>query len=63
MILFSRIEFSASFSESDVKPRKTSFDYHNGNKDKHQNRILLEAEPQIGKTGVYLGVTVISINM
>ena len=29
-----------------------SYDY--GNKDKHCNRIFLQAEPQIGKTGTYL---------
>ena len=38
-----------------VHPKKPSFDC--GNKEKHNNRILLEAEPQIGKTGVYLSVS------
>ena len=39
-----------------MEPDNTSFDYENKSKEKHKNRILLEAEPQIGKTGVYLRV-------
>ncbi|KAK2154422.1 hypothetical protein LSH36_269g08046 [Paralvinella palmiformis] len=37
---------------STLKTKKSHADY--GNKEKHDFRILLEAEPQIGKTGVYL---------
>ena len=40
----------------ELEPDHTSFDYENKSKEKHENRILLEAEPQIGKTGVYLRV-------
>ena len=43
------------FLSDSVKPTKKSYDYRN--KVKHHNRILLEAEPQIGKTGVYLSVS------
>lgn len=43
------------FNSEPVKPTKKSYDYRN--KVEHHNRILLEAEPQIGKTGVYLSVS------
>ncbi|PFX11991.1 uncharacterized protein LOC111318964 [Stylophora pistillata] len=36
----------------DYVAHKDSYDY--GNEQKHCNRILLQAEPQIGKTGTYL---------
>ena len=40
----------------DYEADKESYDYQNKDKDnnKHLNRILLQAEPQIGKTGTYL---------
>ena len=41
----------------EIEPDQTSFDYDNTSKSTHHNRILLEAEPQIGKTGVYLRVS------
>ena len=44
-----------NFNLDSVRPTRKSFDYKN--KFKHHNRILLEAEPQIGKTGVYLSVS------
>ncbi len=38
----------------EVAPIEKHFDFKNTTK--HPNRVLLEAEPQIGKTGVYLWV-------
>ncbi len=43
---------SYSWRWPDYEAQKDSFDYQN--QDKHRNRILLQAEPQIGKTGAYL---------
>ncbi len=48
---FSRFKL---FLSATLRPKKGCFDFKNDKK--HNNRILLEAEPQIGKTGVYLGV-------
>ena len=43
---------SSSLRWLDYEAHKDSYDY--GNKQEHCNRILLQAEPQIGKTGTYL---------
>ena len=43
---------SSSLRWLDYEAHKDSYDY--GNKKTHCNRILLQAEPQIGKTGTYL---------
>ena len=45
-----------SFRWLDYEADKESYDYQNKDKEnnKHPNRILLQAEPQIGKTGTYL---------
>ena len=45
-----------SFRWLDYEADKESYDYQNKDKEnnKHLNRILLQAEPQIGKTGTYL---------
>ncbi|XP_068229793.1 uncharacterized protein [Palaemon carinicauda] len=43
-----------SYKKNIARPTKNHYDYNNT--DKHGNRILLGAEPQIGKTGVYLKV-------
>ena len=48
----SRRETSSSLRWLDYEAHKDSYDY--GNKQTHCNRILLQAEPQIGKTGTYL---------
>ena len=47
---------STSFRWLDYEADKESYDYQNKDKEnnKHPNRILLQAEPQIGKTGTYL---------
>ena len=48
----SKRETSSSLRWLDYEAHKDSYDY--GNKQTHCNRILLQAEPQIGKTGTYL---------
>ena len=48
----SKLETSSSLRWLDYEAHKDSYDY--GNKQTHCNRILLQAEPQIGKTGTYL---------
>ena len=48
----SKRETSSSLRWLDYEAHKDSYDY--GNKQTHSNRILLQAEPQIGKTGTYL---------
>ena len=47
---------STSLRWLDYEAEKVSYDYQNKDKknNKHRNRILLQAEPQIGKTGTYL---------
>ena len=47
---------STSLRWLDYEADKESYDYQNKDKEniKHCNRILLQAEPQIGKTGTYL---------
>ena len=47
---------STSLRWEDYEAEKVSYDYQNKDKknNKHCNRILLQAEPQIGKTGTYL---------
>ena len=47
---------STSLRWLDYEADKESYDYQNKDKEnnKHFNRILLQAEPQIGKTGTYL---------
>ena len=47
---------SSSLRWLDYEADKESYDYQNKDKEnnKHLNRILLQAEPQIGKTGTYL---------
>ena len=47
---------STSLRWEDYEAEKVSYDYQNKDKknNKHRNRILLQAEPQIGKTGTYL---------
>ena len=47
---------STSLRWLDYEASRESYDYHNKDKEnnKHLNRILLQAEPQIGKTGTYL---------
>ena len=48
----SKRETSSSLRWLEYEAHKDSYDY--GNKQTHCNRILLQAEPQIGKTGTYL---------
>ncbi|CAH3020393.1 unnamed protein product, partial [Porites evermanni] len=48
----SKLETSSSLRWLDYEAHKDRYDY--GNKQTHCNRILLQAEPQIGKTGTYL---------
>ncbi|CAH3170643.1 unnamed protein product, partial [Porites lobata] len=48
----SKFETSSSLRWLDYEAHKDRYDY--GNKQTHCNRILLQAEPQIGKTGTYL---------
>ena len=48
----SKRQTSSSLRWLDYEAHKDSYDY--GNKQTHCNRILLQAEPQIGKTGTYL---------
>ena len=48
----SKSKKSAPLRWLDYEAHKDSYDY--GNEQEHCNRILLQAEPQIGKTGTYL---------
>ena len=52
----SKRKHSTSLRWSKFQADKESYDYQNKDKEnnKHCNRILLQAEPQIGKTGTYL---------
>ncbi|CAH3029665.1 unnamed protein product, partial [Porites evermanni] len=52
----SKRKHSTSLRWSKFQADKESYDYQNKDKknNKHCNRILLQAEPQIGKTGTYL---------
>ena len=52
----SKRKHSTSLRWSKFQADKESYDYQNKDKEnnKHCNRILLQAEPQIGKTGTYM---------